>query len=157
MEIWKEVKGYKDYQVSNLGRVKSLKFNNKRILKAGVNGNGYFVVVLMVKGRRSTKAVHQLVATSFLNHEPNGYKSVVDHINNIPTDNRPENLQIVTQRFNSCKAYKGYKSRYKGVSQIKGQKKWISQIRINGKLKYLGSFTDEKEASEAYQKEVLTI
>ena len=49
-------------------------------------------------------------------------------------------------------APKVYSSQYKGVSWSKQSKKWTAQIRINGKLKHLGSFKCELEASEAYQK-----
>ena len=40
---------------------------------------------------------------AFLNHKPNGNKLVVDHINNVKTDNRLSNLQIITQRKNTSK------------------------------------------------------
>ena len=45
-----------------------------------------------------------------------------------------------------------YSSQYKGVSWNKAGKKWTAQMRINEKLKHLGSFKCELEASEAYQK-----
>ena len=46
----------------------------------------------------------------------------------------------------------GFSSQYKGVSWYRKNKKWVAQMRINGKLKHLGYFTCELEASEAYQK-----
>ena len=94
---------------------------------------------------------HQLVAIAFLGHKPDGYILVVDHINDIKTDNRVENLQIVTARFNVYKTQKKYSSQYKGVCWHKYTKKWQASIYINGKIKYLGLFIDENEAHLTYQ------
>ena len=86
MEIWKDVKGYeKHYKVSNLGRVKSVKFNKEKVLSKTKLSNGYLKVLLCKNGKSKTKTVHSLVAESFLNHKSNIY-IVVDHINNIKTD-----------------------------------------------------------------------
>ena len=65
-----------------------------------------------------------------------------------------ENLQYITQRLNSSKDKKNTSSIYTGVSWSKEKKKWKSCIRINGKSKHLGYFTDELEASNAYQKAI---
>ena len=154
MEIWKTVKNFEDYEVSSLGRVKSLKLGKEKILKPCKMGKGYLMVGLCVNSKVTAKSIHQLVAISFLNHTPCGFKLVVDHINDIKTDNRSENLQIVTPRFNSRKTQGKDTSNYKGVCWIKARKKWRSQIRINGKVKILGHFVLELEAAEAYQLEL---
>jgi len=116
MEIFKDIPGYEGiYQVSDLGRVKSLKFNKEKILKPGVNNHGYYTVVLC-KGKRKTINVHQLVAMAFLNHEPCGYNGlIVDHKDNNPLNNRLSNLQLISQRENTSKDKKG-SSKYTGVS-----------------------------------------
>lgn len=151
-EVWKDIKNYEGlYQVSNLGNVKSLKCGRERILKAGVEGHGYYNVVLTKDGKRKTKKVHQLVAEAFLNHTPCGHKLVVNHINNNSLDNSLSNLEIVTQRENLSK---DKKTKYTGVTLNKRNNKWMSRIWINGKSKYLGVFTNELEASNAYQKEL---
>lgn len=151
MEIWKEVKGFEDYQVSNLGNVKSIKKGVERKLKPGL-GKGYLKVVFWMNGISTSRTVHQLVAEAFLNHIPCGHKLVVDHINDVKTDNRVENLQIVSNRFNAYKTQGNYSSKYKGVNWRSDRSKWRSQLRINGKSIHLGYFTNEKEASQAYQK-----
>lgn len=159
MEIWKDVelKGYEgSYQVSNLERIKSFKWGKERILKA-TRTRGYLTVHLSSKSKRKNMMVHQLVAIAFLNHKPCGYKLVVDHVNDVGTDNIVENLQVVTQRFNARKTQGNYSSQYKGVYWCKRGKKWKVAIRINGKKKHLGYFTDEEEASKAYQSALLTI
>ena len=167
-EIWKDVIGYEGkYQVSNLGIVKSLPrlmqkgkniFTSKeKILKHNIKSNGYSAVVLCLNKIEKTMPIHQLVAMAFLNHIPCGYKLVVDHLNDIKTDNRIENLQIVTQRENACKTQGKYSSKYKGVSWFKQINKWRADIFINGKNNYLGRFDTEEEASEAYQNKLKEI
>ena len=157
-EIWKDVIGYEgSYQVSNLGRVKSLKCNRKKILKASVNTVGYLRVNLYKNKKSINRTIHQLVAESFLGHIPSGYKLVVDHINNNKLDNRLDNLQITTNRENTYKFQFNYSSKYKGVHWSKLLKKWITQIHINGKTKYLGSFINEFDASKAYQTALKTL
>jgi hypothetical protein len=55
-EIWKEVVGYEGlYQVSNLGRVKSLKFGKEKTLRAGKTQKGYLVVVLWKDAKSKSK------------------------------------------------------------------------------------------------------
>ena len=156
-EVFKDIPGYEGiYQVSNLGRVKSFRFNKEKILKPTVGSHGYYTVGLC-KGKRKTISVHQLVAMTFLNHKPDGTtKVVVDHIDNNPLNNRLYNLQLVTNRENTSKDKKG-SSKYRGVSWAKERNKWISSITINGKKKTLGYFNCELAASDAYQKKLAEI
>jgi len=93
--------------------------------------------------------IHQLVAIAFLNHIPCGHELVVDHIDNDPTNNNIENLQIVTNRQNCSKDRKG-KSIYTGVHWNK--KYWVASITINKKRFHLGSFDCEIKASKVYKK-----
>ena len=163
-EIWKDVPGYEGlYQVSNLGRVYSLPkkwiggkggmySHNGKILKVGMDGWGYHSVSLVLNYKHKTTKIHKLVAMAFLGHKPDGRKIVIDHINDNKTDNRVDNLQIVTQRFNSHKTQGNYSSNYKGVSWHKQHNKWHTAIRINGNLKHLGYFENEQEAHLTYQK-----
>jgi hypothetical protein len=164
MEIWKDVPNYEGfYQVSNLGRVKSLKRNvwmvrnncfktlNERILKTGLNTGGYLTLTLNKNKKQNSFTVHQLVAMVFLNHIPCGMKLVVNHINFDRLDNRVDNLEIVTQRENANQKHLKSSSKYTGVRWYEVSKKWISQIYINGKVKYLGLFKCEYEAHLTYQ------
>jgi hypothetical protein len=162
-EIWKDIIGYDGiYQISSLGNVKSLPreiFNCRRsyiskekILKPSKDGWGYLKVVLYYNGSKKNFKIHQLVAMAFLNHKPDGTQNlVVDHINDVKTDNRVENLQIVTQRYNCCKTQGRYTSKFKGVDWFKKRNKWRAAITINGKRKHLGLFNCEEEAAKAYQ------
>lgn len=165
-EIWKDIPGYEGYyQASNLGRVRSLDrtvtFSNgyDRFYKGGVmNGSvnkGYRQYSLNINGVNRTFQCSQLVAMAFLGHVPNGYDSVVDHINGITDDDRLENLRIVTQRENSSTCFRSDKkslsSKYVGVSFFKKQEKWAAQIYYKDKNVVLGYFKTELEASNAYQ------
>jgi hypothetical protein len=156
MENWKTVFGFEDYQISDLGRVKSLKYNKEKILKPILNNTGYLCVNLGKKSKFKLFQIHQLVAIAFLNHKPNGYEKVVDHINNIKTDNALINLQIISNRENVSKDSNGI-SKYTGVAFNKKCKKWQSYININSKAKYLGLFKTELEASNAYQNELFKL
>lgn len=154
-EVFKSIENYPNYEVSNYGRVKSLKFGKERILKPRDSKGGYLVVALYKNGKRKTFKVHQLVAICFLNHKPDGtQKTVVDHVDNNKLNNHINNLQLTTNRHNSSKDRKGGSSKYVGVCWHKPTNKWLSQIRINGKLKHLGLFTCELAASNVYQKEL---
>jgi len=163
LEVWKDIPEYEGlYQVSNLGRVKSLPkewvTGNGTILKhegkilKGSTSRGYRLIQLSVNGNVKAYKIHQLVAMAFLNHIPNGHELVIDHINDNKLDNRVENLQIVTQRFNAFKTQGKYSSKFKGVNWHKKGNKWVAQISINGKRKHLGLFKCELSASYAYQK-----
>jgi hypothetical protein len=105
-EFFKDIPEFEDrYQVSNKGNVRSLgnsKSRKEKILKSSLNSRGYLTVHLKSK----TYQVHQLVAVAFLNHTFCGYKKVVDHIDNVKTNNNVENLRIISQRENVCKAKK---------------------------------------------------
>ena len=153
-EVYKNIPGYEGvYQVSNLGNVKSFKKDKEvRILKSNKNSRGYLVVGLSKDGKVKHLTVHQLVAITFLNHKPDGYKIQVDHINREKLDNRLENLQLLNSREHSTKDRKvGGSSKYVGVNWHKSSNKWIAKIWVDGKSKYLGLFEDEYEAHLAYQ------
>ena len=88
-------------------------------------------------------------------------KIFVDHINHNGLDNRRENLRFCTSTQNQGNARKGGRgsSLYKGVhfsSEIKrANKPWRARIKVNGKYKYLGSYTSEKDAAIVYNKAAL--
>lgn len=162
MEEWKDILGYEGlYQISNLGNIKSLeryckhysggvKYINERILKLGKSGKGYLSTTLNIEGVKKNHRVHQLVAIHFLDFKPNGMENVIDHIDNDKLNNKFDNLQIVTNRFNCSKDKKNKSSIYTGVSFKKDRNKFTAQIRINSKIKYLGQFDTEYEASLVY-------
>ena len=165
-EKWKDIPGYEGfYQASSLGNIRSVnRFVNSingslRLLKGRVlvkhkNQKGYFSVCLKVNNKQRTKLVHQLIAKTFLNHKANGNKKVVDHINHDKSDNRIENLRVVSQRENLSNRKNKYTSEYTGVSWCKSCNKWVSSIWINGKKKTLGRFKNEIDAHFKYQEKL---
>ena len=160
-EIWKDIPGYEGYyKVSNLGRVKSLNYNRtkkEKVLKLGIDTQGYYNLTLSKNGSFSTKNVHKLVAMAFLDHKPCGYKLVVNHKDFNKLNNKVENIEITTQRRNANQKHLKSTSKYVGVSWNKAKCKWESFIRINGKQNYLGTFKKEYDAHLAYQNKLKTL
>ena len=109
-EIWKDIEGYEGlYQVSNLGRVKSLPkpinvpgrgvyYSKEKIIKLSKNRGGYLEAHLCKEGKMKVMRVHRLVANAFISNPKN--KEQVDHINTIRDDNRVENLRWATRSEN---------------------------------------------------------
>lgn len=150
-EIWKTIEGFEDYQISNFGRVKSLKLKKEKILKHGFDRYGYAIFNLCKDGKCKTTYIHQLVAISFLNHIKCGYKLVINHKDLNKLNNHIDNLEIVTARYNNSHKGKKHSSIYTGVCWDKYANKWKSGIRINGKSKHIGYFNNEYDAHIAYQ------
>ena len=109
-EIWKDIEGYEGYyQVSNLGRVKSLKrkvwngktLANKKesIMAVSKNKNNYLKVCLFKNNKSNTFYIHRLVAKAFipnLNNLPQ-----VNHKDEDKANNNAKNLEWCTQKYNS--------------------------------------------------------
>ena len=108
IEIWKPIPGYLNYNVSNLGRVRSLGrfvhgnhgdyFIEGRILKPIKNKGGYLKVNISVNGHRQEHKIHQLVMSAFVGDSPDGLQ--VNHIDEDKTNNRLDNLEYVTPKEN---------------------------------------------------------
>ena len=149
VEIWKDVIGFEGiYQVSNLGRVKSLKRIKKDtigrikeypevILKQMLSEKGYLQVNLYRLSKNIPQRVARIVAQSFISNPDN--KSQVNHINGIKTDNIVENLEWNTSLENIRhsivnnlkKTARGEKS---GSSKFKNED--ILYIRESNKINY---------------------
>ena len=113
MEEWKDISGYEGkYQVSNTGRIKSLKDNHgnyrEKILKPGKHRDNYLMVVLCKDGKEKTYSVHRLVAETFI-PKIDG-KTHVDHIDGNRQNNNVNNLRWCTHKencnFELCKKHR---------------------------------------------------
>lgn len=101
-EIWKEIKGYPNYQVSNMGRVKSLgkskTWKTERIRKAKIGSNGYISIDLWKNGKEKRFSVHRLVAEAFIPN-PNNLPQV-NHKDENKQNNCAENLEWCSAEYN---------------------------------------------------------
>ena len=79
-------------------------------------------------------------------------REFLDHINRTRNDNSIENLREAnrSQNGHNTTSKPGSSSKYLGVGWHKGNNKWISRLRINGKLHHLGYFGKESDAADAY-------
>ena len=130
-EIWKDIEGYEGrYQVSNLGRVRSVDHQRVvvpkntvcilkgKILKATKSSNGYMGVSLCNGSRRSTASVHRLVAKAFVSGYFDGAQ--VNHIDENKANNLADNLEWVTPSENNLHGSHTVRiaqSKFKQISQ----------------------------------------
>ena len=143
-EYWKDIAGYPNYSVSNLGRVKSKKTG--KLLKS-YRTKGYLRVSLYNDAGRKCKLVHRLVAEAFIPNPQN--KSDVNHINGCKTDANACNLEWATASENMSHAHsnglrpmidtQGEKNGFSKLTEF--QVMQIKQLLANGKLtqKTIGS------------------
>ena len=104
-EVWRDIPEYEGYQVSNLGRVKSLERIDalgrkveEKILKPLITRNGYYLTGLYKNSIQKFYYVHRLVWEAFNGQIPEGLQ--VNHINEIKSDNRLGNLNLMTRKEN---------------------------------------------------------
>lgn len=127
-EIWRTCwynnKEYKDYKVSNWGRIKRVYKTKEKILKPWKCTSGYYMVTFCIKGVKTVCLVHRLVANAFI---PNvgGYYKEVDHRNTIRTDNILENICWVTSIGNQYNPLTHARKKANGNNDIwnKGRKR----------------------------------
>lgn len=167
VEVWKDIPEYEGlYQISNLGRVKSLKREvfrknhfmqlQETFINSHENNTGYLAVGLYKNSKGKRFLIHRLIAINFIPN-PNNLL-IINHIDGNPLNNKISNLEWATQRENCCHAKLNINqvSKYTGVSYSHDRQKYASYIRVNGKKKFLGRFNTELEAYNArvkYEKE----
>lgn len=133
-EVWKDIPEYENsYQVSNLGRIKSLarktnqadkkRYTKEKILKQQKNMNGYMEVTLRKNNVRKHYKVHRLVMVAFHGEA----KLIVNHIDCNKTNNNVENLEYCTYQENTIHYYSNRKK-----PKIDFYKKEITKMYLDG-------------------------
>jgi len=150
MEIWKDIPGYEGlYQASTMGGIRRLErvdplgriWPAKDLIPQRLS-NGYYLIRLK---RTSEKAkgygLHRVIVMTFIGASDLS----VDHLDGDPSNNRLDNLEYVTSRENSIRAYKRIKKN-PGVNFCEKTGKWRARIYFNKKDRILGTFGTEEEA-----------
>ena len=109
-----------------------------------VNNHGYMIIT--IKGKKYL--AHRLAWLFTHKTFPNGF---IDHINGDRTDNKIENLRVVTNSENLQNQRKPRGNNpYLGVSIVKSTGRWQANITVNKKQKNLGHFNSPELARDAY-------
>lgn len=93
MEIWKPLRNFPSYDVSNKGRIRNIR--TQRILKPTINEKGYYQVCLRKNDKQYSVRVHRIIAETFLGENPG---MEVRHKDNNRLNNSVENLEWCTRR-----------------------------------------------------------
>ena len=148
MEEFKKIEEYENYEVSNKGNVRNT--DTGRILKPCKNNWGYLSVNLYKDGIGKNFSIHNLIALYFIPNPDNLRE--IDHIDQNKTNNSITNLRWVS-RSNNCRnrpKFKNKSSKYMGVYFHKRAGKYVAQISINNKNKYIGIYDKEEDAAHAF-------
>lgn len=134
-EIWRSIEDFEDYEVSNLGRVRSLKRNI--ILRQFEYRGGYLEVHLRKPGIKVHKKIHRLVAEAFIPNY-NNY-SEVNHKDEDKKNNQVNNLEWCSRSYNNT---------YNGRHYTVGEKHWkpVAQYDLNGN--FIALYNSQTEASK---------
>jgi hypothetical protein len=156
-EVWKDIAGYEGiYQVSNLGRVRSLDrkvnkmtrygkiatFNLKgKLLTGTTTWHGYQRVnIRHTDGKFYPRLIHRLVAKVFV---PGYFEGAdVNHIDENKQNNRFDNLEWVTKKENNNHGTHNQRA----TAHCKEERKAIIQMSINGD--FIAEYSHSREASQ---------
>ena len=147
IEIFKNIDGYDNYQITNFGRV----FDVRREMflepyRANINGKVYMQLSLLDNdGKRCLKRIHRLVSEAFIENPEN--KTSVDHIDGDGTNNNVHNLRFVTHQQNMMNR-KPHENKFKGIE--KDRQKFRARIFYDGKYYELGRHATAEEAALCY-------
>lgn len=105
-EIWVSIKNNPNYQISNLGNVKSLnnyKRKDNKILSPSLSKSGYYHIGIKKDKKRIYYTIHRLIAIHFIENKEN-YKCV-NHIDGNKLNNSIENLEWCNHSYNNKHSY----------------------------------------------------
>lgn len=117
---WVNISGFKNYQISNYGYVKSFAHTKPRILKPSVHKDGHISYTICKNNINYRKQTHRLVLECFEHSCPNGLQCC--HNDGDPKNNFIENLRWGTVKENAF-------DRKKHGTNVQGEKQWNSTIK----------------------------
>ena len=158
-EIWRKVPNFSRYEISNIGKIRSLSYKNTkkiRVLKPAISGGYFKTMLLNDNGMYKTILIHRLVMLSF-----KGYSKLeVNHKDGNKLNNKIDNLEYCTRSENQKHAFK------LGLQKINGSKnpfhklteEEVKEIRLyknkHGKLKNRKELAKKYNVSEACLKDI---
>jgi len=148
-EVFKDILNYEGmYQVSNLGKIKSLKGKKEKFLKPSNTTHGYLKVNLNKNGIQKTFKLHRLIAEHFIKKIDG--KEIINHIDGNKRNNNISNLEWCTHSENIKHAYKtGLKKPKSGNQYTENNKIW--KLTKNDKdfiIKNKNNFTQKELAKK---------
>jgi hypothetical protein len=130
----KVIPDYPDYLVTDAGKVISLKFGKRKVLKNTVSQSGYTRVNIRPPGEKGkTIEVHRLVALTFIKRPRNKEAFIVNHKNGKKSDNRVSNLEWVTPKGNShhyVQKLRGAQQKQKAKKTVETNKNTMQMIKF---------------------------
>lgn len=124
MENWTLITNYPNYAVSKDGQIKSMRFN--RILKPSYSDSGYAYVNLSNEGLLKSTAIHKIVIEHFKGAKP-AENCVVDHKDGNKKNNHIDNLEWVSIKENTLRAYGNQDKKIK-ILELREQGHTLQQI-----------------------------
>lgn len=151
-EIWKEIQGFENYQISNLGNVIGNEVKTSfgvgyktypiRVIKQWKCKKGYCYVTLKNLKIKKNLSIHRLIGMHFIENKEN--KPQINHINGIKDDNNVNNLEWNTAKENL------YHARINKLNNISGVNNYKSKLTIQDILQIRESKLTQRELSLIY-------
>ena len=134
-EQWRDIDGYDGaYQVSDIGRVRSRKSGEWKVVKQEKTTLNYSQVCLYKNGKGKRFYVHRLVAQAFIPNDDDS-KTIINHRNSIRDCNRVENLEWCTQQYNNTYNDKHHKCKRRTHIRRKLKELYRPDLTITENLK----------------------
>lgn len=146
-QIWKKIKGFPKYEISNTGEVRSFYFGKSTKLAQRKTSAGYFGVTLCENKERKDSYIHKLVAEAFLSNLKN--KTFVNHKDGNKNNNNVSNLEWCTPSENMQHAYDmNLRESQKGESH--GRSKLTDSDILKIRSLYKNTKIKQKELAEMF-------
>lgn len=146
MENWKQISYAPNYEVSDLGNVRSLK--TKKLLSQKTKKNGYKELCLYINKKPYMNYVHRIVASEFIKELPKNYRLEVNHLDGCKSNNSLVNLEVITSSENKKHSYHILGKR---IAIYRGEKNGMSKLNENSVLEIRKKYKDGVKPKELCQ------